>query len=268
MYFQQLHSNTIAPIIHANGPSKHEDIWDTAINTFFSENPMQGKMPKDLTLITWSIPDETTLLENTMRHYNLEDRLIVLPIKRPFDFLDKIRVTKKYLPSIKTKYVMGLDATDVLICGFDNCIEVLRTFRGKQVKAIFGAEIPQWPNAETMQGITKPHGDAPFEMGGLIDELKETRRKERVYAWLGSKFTHLNSGCWIGETEFMKQLYDECYTIIPEGYTEESLFGGDQGFLTLIAGRHFPNVILDYKSEMFLNLSQTREGIDVKLDLE
>ena len=63
----------------------------------------------------------------------------------------------------------------------------------------------------------------------------------------------------------MTKFYDECYEILPEGYTEETLFGGDQGFITLIAGRHYPDVILDYKSEMFLNLSQTEEGKDINL---
>jgi len=265
MYFRQSHSKTIVPIIHANGPSKHEPMWDNAVNTFFSEKPQVGTMSKELTLITWSIPDERTLLQNCMEHYGLEDRLIVIPIKRPFDFLDKIRMTKKFLPKIKTKYVMGLDATDVLVCGHDNCDEVLKTFKGKEAKAVFSAEIPQWPDVDTGQGITQPHGEAPFEMGKLITELKKVRDIEKVYKWLGSPFTHLCSGCWIGETEFMTKFYDDCCDILPEGYTEETLFGGDQGFITLIAGRHYPDVILDYKSEMFLNLSQTKEGTDINL---
>jgi len=265
MYFRQAHSDQIVPIIHANGPAKHEPLWDKAVNTFFSEERQVGKMSKELTLITWSIPEERTLLQNCMDHYGLEDRLIVLPIKKPFDFLDKIRKTKEYLPKIKTKYVMGLDATDVLVCGHDNCDEVLNTFKNKKAKAVFGAEIPQWPDVNTMQGITKPHSGAPFEMNKLITELREVRDTERVYKWLGSPFTHLCSGTWIGETEFMTKFYDECYEILPEGYTEETLFGGDQGFITLIAGRHYPDVILDYKSEMFLNLSQTEEGKDINL---
>ena len=110
-----------------------------------------------------------------------------------------------------------------------------------------------------------PEYIAPFEMNKLITELREVRDTERVYKWLGSPFTHLCSGAWIGETEFMTKFYDECYEILPEGYTEETLFGGDQGFITLIAGRHYPDVILDYKSEMFLNLSQTEEGKDINL---
>ena len=93
MYFRQAHSDQIVPIIHANGPAKHEPLWDKAVNTFFSEERQIGEMSKELTLITWSIPEERTLLQNCMDHYNLENRLIVLPMKKPFDFLDKIRKT-------------------------------------------------------------------------------------------------------------------------------------------------------------------------------
>lgn len=266
MYFKQLHSGNIAPIIHANGPSKFTDIWKDAVEMFFSEDKTQGVLPKDLTVLTWSIPDERTLIENNMAHYNLEDRLVVLPMKRPFDFLDKIRMTNKYLPSIKTKYVMGLDATDVLICGFDNCKEVLQTYRGKEVKAIFGAEIPEWPNLQTGQGLSKAKGKAPFEMAGLIEDLKGARRIDEVYSFLGSRFTHLNSGVWIGETEFMKKFYNECNALLPEGYTDEDMFGGDQGFIQVTASKNYPDVILDYKSEMFLCLSETtNEDVEVVL---
>ena len=257
MYFKQLHSGNICPIIHANGPSKYTDLWKDAVKGFFSEAKTKGELDKDLTVLTWSLPDERTLLENNMEHYGLEDRLLVLPMTRPFDFLDKIRLTKNYLHSIKTKYVMGLDATDVLICGYDNCNEVLQTFKGKNAKAVYGAEIPEWPNLETGQGIAKPIMNAPFEMAGLIDDLMDARRIDEVYAWLGSPFIHLNSGVWIGETEYMKKFYDECSSILPEGYTDEEMFGGDQGFIQVTASKNYPDVIVDYRSEMFLCLSET-----------
>jgi hypothetical protein len=55
--------------------------------------------------------------------------------------------------------------------------------------------------------------------------------------------------------------------VIPEGWWDENLFGGDQGFITLVAGRRFPEVLLDYKSEMFLSLSGTTEN-EVEINLE
>ena len=110
-----------------------------------------------------------------------------------------------------------------------------------------------------MKGITRPIGDAPKDMGAWISELKKVRRLDEVYSWLVSPFKHLCSGAWIGERKYMLDFYKECMDIIPEGWYEESLFGGDQGFIQLVAGRRFPDVILDSKSEMFLNLAFTSE---------
>ena len=55
----------------------------------------------------------------------------------------------------------------------------------------------------------------------------------------------------------MYDFYEELMNIIPEGFYEEGLFGGEQGFVQLVAGRRYPEVIADSKSEIFLNLSGT-----------
>jgi len=257
MYFKQKESGAVPSIIHANGPSKFTDYWERAVSLFFSEKPSQGQVNSDLTVVTWSIPNERTLLENCFEQYNIEDRLVVIPMSKPFDFLDKIRKMHKYLKTIKTKYVMALDATDVMTFGFDACDEALQLFKNKKVKAVFSAEIAEWPNLETGQGITRPHSGAPMEMASWIAELKKVRRIDEVYSWLGSSFTHICSGCWIGETRYMESFYGELMNLIPKGYHPEGLFGGDQGFIQILAGRRYPDVIADYKSEIFLNLSGT-----------
>tara|TARA_Y100000296_G_C5174190_1_gene259058 strand:+ start:1207 stop:2010 length:804 start_codon:yes stop_codon:yes gene_type:complete len=259
MYYKQLLSNSYSPFIHANGPSKYDTSWDLAVRRYFKEPPVKGTCSDELSIVTWSIPTERTLLQNCFKHYNIENRLIVIPMKKPFDFLDKIRKMYTYLDKIKTKYVMALDATDVMPFGYDACDIALSRFKSKNVKAVFSAEIEQWPNPVTMKGITRPIGDAPKDMGAWIGELKKVRRLDEVYSWLGSPFKHLCSGAWIGEREYMLGFYKECMDIIPEGWYEESLFGGDQGFIQLVAGRRFPDVILDSKSEIFLNLAFTSE---------
>ena len=124
---------------------------------------------------------------------------------------------------------------------------------------MFGAEKEQWPNPVTMKGITRPIQDAPMQMGSWINDLKKVRKLENVYEWLGSPFKHLCSGAWIGERDYMVDFYGECMSKIPEGRFEESLFGGDQGFITLVAGRRYPDVILDSKCEIFLQLAFTSE---------
>ena len=267
MYFKNRITGNMVPIVHANGPAKHEKRWDEAVETYFKEPQQDGVLNSDLTVVTWSIPEEVTLLENCFKHNKLESKLMVIPMTKPFDFLDKIRKMYKYLGLIKTKYVMALDATDVMILGYDACDEVLNTFKRKNVKCIFGGEIPEWPNLKTGQRVGRAHGEAPFELGAWKTELAKMRKYEEVYEWLGSPFKHLCSGTWIGQREYMIDFYKEVMEIIPAGFQDEGLFGGDQGFITLVAGRRFPYVILDYKSEMFLSLSQTTEK-EVEINLE
>ena len=267
MYFKNKLSENLVPIVHANGPAKMEKRWDDAVNKYFSEPPCEGEMSEDITVITWRIPSEETLLENCFKQLNLSDRLVVIPMKQPFDFLDKIRKMTKYLSLVKTKYVMALDATDVMVLGYDAIDEVLRSFQRKEARCVFSAEIPQWPNLETGQGIMDVHGEAPISLGSWKDELKAVRLRSEVYEWLGSPFKNLCSGAWIGEREYMIDFYKEVMEIIPDGWWDENLFGGDQGFITLVAGRRFPEVILDYKSEMFLSLSETTDK-EVEINLE
>jgi len=267
MHYKQKLSNYYSPFIHANGPSKFEESWDRTVNRYFEEPPVKGTVPDDLTVVTWSIPTERTLLQNCFRHYGIEDRLVVIPLSEPVDFLDKIRQMNKYLGKIKTKYVMALDATDVMPFGFDACTLALQSFKNKNVKAIFGAELSQWPNPETMKGIAMPTGDAPLEMGSWISDLRKVRELEEVYEWLGSPFKHLCSGTWIGEREYMIDFYNECMSKIPEGHYDEGLFGGDQGFITLVAGRRYPDVLLDSQSQIFLSLAFTDESnVELAID--
>ena len=42
----------------------------------------------------------------------------------------------KYLKTVTTKYVMALDATDVMTFGHDACDEALQRFKNKNVKII------------------------------------------------------------------------------------------------------------------------------------
>ena len=97
MYFKNKLSGNMVPDVHANGPAKHEKYWDDAVTHYFKENPCHGQLSDELTVITWSVPGESTLLENCMQQMGIKDRLIVIPMKQPFDFLDKIRKMEKYL---------------------------------------------------------------------------------------------------------------------------------------------------------------------------
>ena len=126
MYFKNKLSENLVPIVHANGPAKMEKRWDDAVNKYFSEPPCKGEMSEDITVITWSIPSEETLLENCFKQLNLSDRLIVIPMKQPFDFLDKIR-NSNHQQSANCQKAIHLGARKY--CAKNNLLLICRNLR-------------------------------------------------------------------------------------------------------------------------------------------
>ena len=104
-------------ICHGNGPAKENEIWKRVVTLWGGEDSFQPNCTpaeEDITVITWSIPEESTMLQESFEKMGMGSELIVIPISKPFNWLDKIKKTKEYLELVETKYIMGLDATDVI----------------------------------------------------------------------------------------------------------------------------------------------------------
>lgn len=255
----------IPGIIHANGPSKESPIWVEIVDRYFSESKEKQitLCPNELAVLTWSDSTEKTLLERNFQRMGLEKRLNVLAIDSEHKWMSKITKTLEVLKSIKNEYVMGLDAFDVLILGRGTINETLDRFKASPCKVMYGAELTSWPDSDG-------HG-TQLKEGLLYDMLVYTENLEKVsYGWLNDyTFMRLCSGTWIGEREFLIKLYEYAQSLIPKGdeTKNETFFGGDQGFLRVASAAHFPEVLLDYKCENFLNLSgASKEHVLLKED--
>ena len=263
MYLEPIMSNKygygLPGIIHANGPAKESRVWTEVVDRYFTEPEEKQKTtcPNELSILTWSDqPENETILQKNFQRMGLEDKLNVLPLDSQNKWMGKITQTLETLRNLPNQYVMGLDAFDVLILGRGTINETLDRFKAAPCKAMYGAEITSWP-ASNGKGLKNQEGE-------LYEMLKYTENLEKAsYGWLNDySFIHLCSGTWIGEKDFLIQLYEYAANLIPEGNEteDEGFFGGDQGFLRVAAAAHFPEIILDYKCENFLNLSAATEN--------
>ena len=124
---------------------------------------------------------------------------------------------------------------------------------------MYNAEKLNWPSSDG-------HG-TKIEVDGmngyLIEELIKTEKfEEDIYRdYFESKYYRLNSGGFMGYTDYTKWFYAElCSKHINRIYTEgfdEGFFGGDQGFIRIMQRSCFPDVIIDYSNQLFLTFAHT-----------
>jgi len=247
-------------VYHGNGVSKNEELFNTLKQRMREEDSWQEVSPEeeDITILTWSIPEETTILQESFAKMGIENSINVLPISKPFNWLDKIKLTKEFLEGVDTKYIMGMDATDVIVSTDDDgqtklWSQLKNVFKELGGKLVFNAEKNNWPSSGG-------HGTNIEEdgiNGHFLTMLKDTEVfEERIYKkFMGSDSCRLNSGCFFGETEYTKwfynKLWDDYVRLIHHKGEDETFFGGDQGFIRIMQPKCFPQLIIDYNSKIF-----------------
>jgi len=128
-------------------------------------------------------------------------------------------------------------------------------------KLVYNAEKLNWPSSDGHG--TKIETDG--RNGYLIEELIKTERfEEEIYRdYFESKFYRLNSGGFMGYTEYTKEFYEKlCEKHIDRIYKEglnEGFFGGDQGFIRIMQRSCFPDVIIDYSNQIFLTFADIND---------
>ena len=140
-------------VFHGNGPAKDNPIWQKITELWKNEDSFEPNCtPKEegITVITWSIPEEMTMLQESFEKMGMQSELIVIPISKPFNWLDKIKKTKEYLDLVETKYIMGLDATDIIVSSDDDgkptlWYDIKECFKGFNCKLVYNAEKLNWP---------------------------------------------------------------------------------------------------------------------------
>jgi len=208
------------------------------------------KLPEDLTIITCrnsgtmedriidslSGYEYKSILECSLEYLGIEGLVVLRDDRLPWRNTFKIEMVKNYLDLCTTRYVMFCDAIDVIF--IDDPNRVIEIFKSHHCKMLFMSTT-----------ATSGYSCMP-----------------EVYKWVTgiSKSRFLNSGVWIGNTEFVKTVFAEASKYInPHGatmYERESYIasspksypigGDDQDILRYIEPLFYPDLKVDYKNEL------------------
>lgn len=219
--------NTTPVVVHAQGRHEYKPYWQPIKERFFSSAPRNiGAIP-DLTILTWNNGHEAMgLLERSLDHLGVPCMVMGNGIEDWVNSRDKPRLTLEAVNSIQTKYVSGVDSRDAIFIEHPRLI-IERFEQEFSCDLVFSADRMNWPNRADFK---------EFE-----DSLPGARTSE---------FRYLNSGAWIGRTEFCREFFADAVRTEPIEDAPEA----DQGILKQLFKTYYPRVQLDYRSSMFQNI--------------
>lgn len=228
-------------VVHAPGLAGKNELWRDLQAEFFQTPPRQFGPADGLTILTWNNQAAPGVLQRCLDHLGVPHLLLGQGVKDWKNLL-KIPLTRDALGGVRTRYVMGLDAADVLVLAHP--LAVLERFQHEfSCRLLFGAEMHCFP------------------------EIAELRRFEDSLPGATSPWRYLNSGMWVGETEFCRPFF--AATAEAEPWPgDERFLRSDQGVLKKLLRRFYPEAILDNQCRLFQNINVRVEELNGKVDLE
>lgn len=219
-------TNTFPTIIHANGKAKNpgktfSDSWPEIIKRFRESNPIRKNLREDLTIVTWKggkYNNVTTILEEACDKFGVEVKILPWP-SHIHDFWEaskaKAYETLNAIKSgqIKTKYIMAFDAGDVIFLNHPN--DILDSFIQlfPNFKTVWCTEANDWPRFNLPKYVHHPI---------LDDYLTKISAQDRENAKNhGTRFSFLNAGCVIGETQYLIPFYESSLKICADIKTND-----------------------------------------------
>lgn len=247
-------TGTYPVIIHAPGysnsrkcgkPKLHYEycpLWETIIKTWQRakiESPGH-EQTNECTILTWNTGKEKGILEQSLDRLNIPYLVLRKKVGR-WNGVHKFYFLKEIIDSITTPYIMGLDDYDVLVLRDPK--EAIEKFKIVDCDLLLNAEIRFYSEWEF------EHGE---KTSGSIREWKKFQE-----GIVNSPFRYLNSGAWIGKTEFLrafikKYIADDAASLSPAPVTPA---GGDQDLMHWAYATFYPSVKIDHNCDIFFNIS-------------
>ena len=218
-------------VFHAPGSARTHHFWHGLVEHSEALKPVQ--MSDDIEVITWSSFNQPTLLEDVFEKLGLP--LTVLRPQGEWNNLMKVELLLEYLPTSKAKYIVGLDASDVIV--IDSPDEIVRRWKEyyPKSKLLYNGGYQQWPKRYCPP--TRACDD--FE-------------KQTFY---GSRAKHLNAGAWVGEREYVIEFYKTVQKV-----ERAKLFHTIYRFMEQPSVRavafpdHYPDLMVDIDSVIFQHM--------------
>lgn len=219
--------NTNPLILHQHGDLHHMYRWNRIANEIINRTNYIH-IPHDVSIITFSTID---ILNKSVLIKQL-DKAGISYINCAEDFYGewqnkfKIKLLHDFLPQVKSKYILSLDAADVLLS--EDLTELITRFNKYNCKILFGASKDTFP---------------PID----IDEHDRSTYGEWKY---------LNSGTMLGETAFVRDFYNDLSKEFDKNYGDE--YDSSDQFRIRSIYRQYSNAItFDNKCQIFQTLAKT-----------
>jgi hypothetical protein len=207
-------------------------------------------LPNDLTIITCrnsgtmqdriidtlSGYEDKSILECNLEYLGIRDLVVLTDDRLPWRNTFKIEMISNYLDHCTTKYILYCDAIDVIFV--DNPSKVLEIFHEFSCKMLF---------------MSSNSRDGYNCMPDIL-----------TWVMLNHSNRYLNSGVWIGETEFVKKVFNEAVKYItPHGVTMDQyreylqsvpenfpIGAQDQDIFRFIEPKFYPDLKVDYENKI------------------
>ena len=219
--------NTTPVVIHAQGRHEYKPYWRPIKEKFFA-SPRRALGPvQDLTILTWNNGHEAMgILERSLDHLGVPYLVLGQGIRDWVNSRDKPRLTRDALGSVTTRFVAGVDSRDAIFIEHPGLV-LERFEREFDCDLVLSADRMNWPNR------------AEFKL--FEDSLPGAQ---------ASDFRYLNSGAWVGRTDFCQEFFTAAVETPPVEDAPEA----DQGILKQLFQTFYPRVQLDYRSSIFQNI--------------
>lgn len=219
MKLQNVISGSEPLVLHKNGEAGHR-IWDQAQFCF---RPQKQQLPCDLTIITWNSRDRKGCLEKSLDELGLP---YISLWADNWKTSMKIALNVSALKFINTEYTMAIDSFDAMLLSSDSVIE---RFLSEDCDILFSGETNSYPRVPHLTNFEDKLSDSPFR--------------------------YLNSGGWIGNTQFCRQYFEKCDVADPTSFyrhdNREIVWNDDQGRTRLVFQTMFPRAKIDYRCNIF-----------------
>lgn len=213
--------NKTLPYIHHCPLNTPEEIWDRLASIAMRMKTTNLQKPEDLTIITFNNTSEKMLLQRQLELTNTDYVLLGGNISRRWKNTYKISLLNEHLSKVSTKYVLVMDASDVLVTRPLN--RLISDFSEFDCRVLYNASSVIYPS--------------------------ENVYSQKENAICSDFFNHLNSGCFVGETEFCKNLYTKVEEFNDAVTTEH--YYSDQIKLKAMYVNNPKEIMIDSKCSIF-----------------
>ena len=215
--------NTYPSILHCPNKTFRNQFLLEGVRPFWprliSNSAKRLRLPVEIKIITFNNRSHKSLLEK-LDLLGVDYLVLGKNVAYWYNRL-KIKLLVENLNEVREEFILVLDADDVLI--MSSLEDIIEKFIAFDCEVLFNSEPYPWP------------------LEFFYSDMEKAICKE--------SFCHLNSGCFIGRTEFCRKLYRECFTY-RDSIVDNHAYS-DQIKIKPFYIKMHPQIKIDFSSKIF-----------------